>query len=388
AQPQRRRNRADSGDWYPGCWILGSLERNPPMQAHRLARGLVALGALLSIHTSASAQLVDITAPGDPIVGVAATPGSSTSSLAVPGTLANFNNYPPAETPAMAIDDLVATKYLNFQKMNAGWIATPSTTDQPVTGIRFVTGNDSPERDPMTLVLEGTNDLNATTTLNSTWVTIYSGVSGLATDPGRNAPGAVAHVANAQSFRSYRMLVTTVRELPVIANSFQFAEVELLSSGVGTPYCAGDGSGTVCPCGNASVIGAIEGCLHSFGTGGKLRASGSASLASDTVVLNGTSMPSGPALYMQGTTQQAGGAGVAFGDGLRCIAGTVVWLGPKHNVGGASQFPAVGDPSVSMKGLVTAPGVRTYQVWYRNAASFCSSGTYNLSNGVTITWAP
>jgi hypothetical protein len=371
----------------------GNARRNAiAMQPLRPARFLatlpLGLAALLWLEPSAAAQLVDITAPGDPIVGVAATPGSSTSSLAVPGTLANFNNYPPAESPPMAIDDVVATKYLNFQKTNAGWIATPSTTDQPITGIRFVTGNDSPERDPLTLVLEGTNDLNATTTLNSTWVTIYSGVSGLATDPGRNALGAVAHVANGQAFRSYRMLVTTVRELPVVANSFQFAEVQLLSSGVGTPFCAGDGTGTACPCGNASVVGNIEGCLHSFGTGGKLRGSGSASLANDTVVLNGTSMPSGPALYMQGTSQQAGGAGVAFGDGLRCIAGTVVWLGPKHNVAGASQYPAAGDPSVSVKGLVTAPGVRTYQVWYRNAASFCSSATYNLSNGVTITWAP
>jgi hypothetical protein len=32
-------------------------------------------------------------------------------------------------------------------------------------------------------------------------------------------------------------------------------------------------------------------------------------------------------------------------------------------------------------------GLRTYQVWYRNAANFCTSSTFNLTNGVAIQWA-
>jgi len=31
---------------------------------------------------------------------------------------------------------------------------------------------------------------------------------------------------------------------------------------------------------------------------------------------------------------------------------------------------------------------RIYQVWYRNAASFCTSATFNFSNGVAAFWAP
>jgi hypothetical protein len=27
-------------------------------------------------------------------------------------------------------------------------------------------------------------------------------------------------------------------------------------------------------------------------------------------------------------------------------------------------------------------------VWYRNAASFCTVDTFNLSNGVSVTWVP
>lgn len=38
------------------------------------------------------------------------------------------------------------------------------------------------------------------------------------------------------------------------------------------------------------------------------------------------------------------------------------------------------------RGHVFTPGWRYYQVWYRNSASFCTGGTFNLSNGVAIDW--
>jgi hypothetical protein len=158
--------------------------------------------------------------------------------------------------------------------------------------------------------------------------------------------------------------------------------------GAGAPFCPGDGTGTACPCANNSSVGANEGCLSSLGLGGKLVATGVGSIGSDTVVLAGSQMPNSSALYFQGTTQASAGAGSLFGDGLRCAAGSVIRLGTKANVAGASQYPAVGDLSVSTKGLVSAPGTRTYQVWYRNAAAFCTASTFNLTNGWEIVWAP
>jgi len=41
-----------------------------------------------------------------------------------------------------------------------------------------------------------------------------------------------------------------------------------------------------------------------------------------------------------------------------------------------------------IKGNITSPGTRTYQVWYRNAAAFCTPSTFNLSNGWELIWAP
>ncbi len=152
------------------------------------------------------------------------------------------------------------------------------------------------------------------------------------------------------------------------------------------PFCFGDGSANACPCGNASAPIEQAGCASSFGTGGRLTAQGASSLTADTLVLRGAAMPNSSALYFQGTSAQSGGAGVAFGDGLRCAGGSVIRLGTKSNAGGASQYPVAGDASVSVRGLVTAPGSRVYQIWYRNSAAFCTSATFNLSNGLLVTW--
>jgi len=37
---------------------------------------------------------------------------------------------------------------------------------------------------------------------------------------------------------------------------------------------------------------------------------------------------------------------------------------------------------------MTAPGQKHYECWYRNAASFCTSGTFNLTNAVSVLWSP
>ncbi len=153
-------------------------------------------------------------------------------------------------------------------------------------------------------------------------------------------------------------------------------------------YCFGDGSGTACPCGNSAAPGSGTGCLSSLGTGGKLVASGAASIAADTLVLGGAQMPNSSALYFQGTAQAGAGLGTVFGDGLRCASGAVLRLGTKSNAAGASRYPVGGDLPISVKGANAAGGTRTYQVWFRNAAAFCSASTFNLTNGVQLPWAP
>jgi hypothetical protein len=155
----------------------------------------------------------------------------------------------------------------------------------------------------------------------------------------------------------------------------------------GTAFCSGDGSGTACPCGNVGDAG--SGCGNSVNaSGARLSGAGMASVSNDQFVLSGTGMPNSSALYFQGTTQSGGGLGVVFGDGLRCAGGSITRLGAKLNAGGVSQFPSGADPAISVKAMNTAGDVRTYQVWYRNAAPFCSASTFNLTNGLQVTWSP
>ena len=170
-----------------------------------------------------------------------------------------------------------------------------------------------------------------------------------------------------------------------LAGSFTIVEVGSTCSTPPTAYCFGDGTGTACPCGNSGAAG--NGCANSlFAAGANLTASGTASISADTLVLSGSNMPNSSALYFQGTTQAGAGLGTVFGDGLRCAGGSVIRLGTKNNAANASSYPQGGDPSVSVRGAVAAPGTRTYQIWYRNAAAFCTADTFNLSNGIQVNW--
>jgi len=157
---------------------------------------------------------------------------------------------------------------------------------------------------------------------------------------------------------------------------------------VSSSYCIGDGSGTPCPCGNASATFERAGCTNSLGLAGRLTAMGGASVALDSLVLRADGMPNSSALFFQGTAQQSAGAGFVFGDGLRCAAGTVRRLGVRTNVSNASSLPSSGSPPLSIVGGIAGAATIHYQVWYRNSAAFCSASTFNLTNGLTVVWVP
>src|SRR6185436_10873612 len=128
----------------------------------------------------------------------------------------------------------------------------------------------------------------------------------------------------------------------------------------------------------------------SFATGAQISAFGvpSASSVEDSLVLTASGM-GGPGLFFQGTAQSGGGAGFAFGDGLLCAGGTFLRLGVVFPSGGTAHYPGGLTPAPIHVGGATAAGdVRHYQCWYRDAAAFCTSATYNLTQGLTVTWIP
>lgn len=147
-------------------------------------------------------------------------------------------------------------------------------------------------------------------------------------------------------------------------------------------YCFGDGVVASCPCANDSAVIDSAGCRNSLGTAGRLTGVGNPSIANDTLQLRGSGMTSAAVLYVQST---ASAAATPFGDGLHCSAGTLTRLATQANSGGMSVHPN-GGASVSIRGAVTAPGVRHYSALYRNAAPFCTGATFNLTNALEVTW--
>ena len=163
---------------------------------------------------------------------------------------------------------------------------------------------------------------------------------------------------------------------------------------VGTPGCFGDGTtATACPCANNGALG--RGCENSAGQGGA-RLEGAGDLALDTLVfVSSGERHSAPTIFLQGDASNA--AGVVFGDGVRCVAGTLRRLYLAAASAGVAHAPAAGDVSVTSRSarlgdpLVPGSGqVRYYQAYYRDPiVAFCpapAGDSWNVSSMLTITW--
>jgi hypothetical protein len=227
--------------------------------------------------------------------------------------------------------------------------------------------------------------------------TLYSlgGALGVNEGPFSVAPGAntdvrpkVATAPTSASNLEYTMIVYD-RDVGA-DHDVWLASYDLPNGGPVTSACAGDGSGTACPCGNTGAAG--HGCGSSYSAlGTLLYGSGDAQLSHDTFAIVASILPEGaPVLFFQGTLLNVGGSGSAFGDGLLCAGGTIVRLGVKFTSGGFCAYPsAFPDADISVQGLVPAAGaVRFYQGWYRDSLPFCTAATFNLTNALRVQWIP
>ena len=153
---------------------------------------------------------------------------------------------------------------------------------------------------------------------------------------------------------------------------------------LGDRFCFADGLLEDCPCGNGTTQ--AGGCVNSTGAGGLLSGSGTGSVASGDVELGASRLvPGQAALLFQGTTALAGGAGVPFGDGLRCVGGSIVRLGVR--AADASGSAAWGS-SVTSTGAWTPGQTVWIQCWYRDPAGGpCGSG-FSLTNGLEVVPRP
>ncbi len=139
-----------------------------------------------------------------------------------------------------------------------------------------------------------------------------------------------------------------------------------------------------CPCANPGGPG--RGCANTSNIAGGLLASrGVPTILAGDVVLTASGMPPYVS-FCQFAQSATSNAGVSFGDGVLCLGPGQVRIGVRPVVHGSAAIGYGVTGPVNVLGGVTLPGTRAYQVVYRNSAPYCTSATFNATNGVVVTW--
>ncbi len=179
----------------------------------------------LSLFTGAGGSGSQILAGGDAAIEIDDFGGQS--------------NYPGSDNPSNIVDGTSGAKYLNFAKEFSGVIIKRADgLATVVDSLTFTTGNDVPERDPLTWDLYGTDDpissLDNSVGAGENWTLVDSGITGFDTDPGREATGAAQAVANSTAYGAYRLVFPTQRQSAGIGE-IQIGEVLFEGSVVPEP---------------------------------------------------------------------------------------------------------------------------------------------------------
>ncbi len=150
-----------------------------------------------------------------------------------------------------------------------------------------------------------------------------------------------------------------------------------------------------CPCGNAPSASG-RGCDNSAATGGAyMTAAGAAYLSSDSLAFTTyAEKPTALSVLMQGDALNTGG--LVYGQGVRCVAGSLLRLYANSASAGSVTMPGPSDAKISgrsaAKGDVIQPGERRwYLVSYRDPIVLggCpSSRTFNTTPTGEVIWMP
>src|SRR5262249_3715572 len=129
---------------------------------------------------------------------------------------------------------------------------------------------------------------------------------------------------------------------------------------------------TTCPCLNTPAARG-QGCNNSAATGGAtIQALGVPSIATDSLAFVASrEKPAALSLLLQGTTTVSSGA--VSGQGVRCVAGTLVRLFHRNASAGSVTLPDIsaGDAAISVRSAalgnpIVAGQSRWYLVYYRD----------------------
>jgi len=178
------------------------------------------------------------TTPPSPPSPVPTAIYNNSSNVFITNHFPTSNNSPPGEGAANAFDNNPNTKYLNFDKFNAG-VTVKLNAGRAVTGFTLTTANDFPGRDPTSYKLYGSNN-------GSTWSLISEGALSLSNN--RFATSSMIPVTNSTSYIYYYIFFPTTKAgngCGLDCNSMQIAEITYYYDSNNTTTSTDTGTGSV-----------------------------------------------------------------------------------------------------------------------------------------------
>ena len=138
-------------------------------------------------------------------------------------------------------------------------------------------------------------------------------------------------------------------------------EVDSGDTGVGNNYCVANANST--------------------GSPALMSGEGSNSVAANNLTLVAGPAPNQPGIFFYGPNQIA----LPFGNGFRCVGGTVIRLDVIGPTAGEYRF-TVDNTMLPSTGQLTNGSTWNFQAWYRDPAG--GGAAFDLSNGLEITFVP
>ena len=170
--------------------------------------------ACSSIYSAGAAE--PLLVAGDPIIPV-------------DEDIALNSSYPGNEGPGNVLDGNSNTKYLNFGRLRAGFIVTPTGGASTLGSLNLTTANDSSERDPTTIEVYGTNEpilsLDNSAGQAESWTPLAS--ENLALSDNRLTVSEVISLNISVAYTSYKVIFGGTKG---VGNSMQIADVNFYQS--------------------------------------------------------------------------------------------------------------------------------------------------------------
>jgi len=163
---------------------------------------------------------------------------NNSSNVYITNHYPTSNNSPPGEGASNAFDNNPNTKYLNFDKYNAG-VTVKLNAGRIVTGFTLTTANDFPGRDPTSYKLYGLNN-------GTTWTLISEGNVNLSDT--RYWTSSMITVTNSTSYVYYYIFFPTTKAgdgCGLNCDSMQIAEITFYYDSNNTTTSTDTGTGSV-----------------------------------------------------------------------------------------------------------------------------------------------